>query len=144
MLKSIDPIITAPLLGALLEMGHGDELVIVDTNFPTYSVGRRVVEMPGMTATRVLEAILSLFPLDDFVDSPAATMRPRTPEDARVIFGEFQTACDAAEGRTITIEQVERFAFYERAKKAYVVIRSGERRLYGNIILTKGVIRTAA
>ena len=100
MLKNIDPILTAPLLSILKEMGHGDEIVIVDTNFPAYSVGQRVVHMPGLDAPRVLEAVLSLMPLDDFVDSPAATMRPIDPKDASAIFDLFQRACDKAEAQT--------------------------------------------
>ncbi len=141
MLKNIDPIITAPLLSVLKEMGHGDEIVIVDTNFPAYSVGERVIHMPGLEAPRVLQAILSLMPLDTFVDSPAATMRPIDPKDASAIFQLFQGACDSAEGTAVSIEAIDRFAFYDRAKKAYAVVQSGERRLYGNIILKKGIIR---
>ena len=143
MLKNIDPIITAPLLTALKEMGHGDEIVIVDTNFPAYANAStfEVIHMPGLSATRVLKAVLSLMPLDTFVDKPAATMKPGDPKDASAIFGEFQAECDAAEGRKVSIEAVERFAFYERAKASYAIIHSGERRLYGNIILKKGIIR---
>jgi L-fucose mutarotase len=141
MLKNIDPILSAPLLTALKEMGHGDEIVIVDTNFPAYEMGRRVIHMPGISATRTLKAILSLMPLDTFVDAPAATMKPIDPKDASAIFAEFQHECDAAEGRAVRIDAIDRFAFYERARKAYAVVHSGERRLYGNIILKKGVIR---
>lgn len=141
MLKSIDPIISAPLLSVLAEMGHGDEIVIVDTNFPAHAMARRLVDMPGIAAPRVLAAVLTLLPLDTFVPSPAATMRPIDPRDASAIFGEFQLACDAAEGRAVAIEAVDRFAFYDRARAAYAIVQCGERRLYGNIILTKGVVR---
>lgn len=141
MLKVIDPIVTAPLLGALMEMGHGDEIVIVDANFPLYSMARRPIAMPGLSATRVLEAILTLLPLDDFVEAPCATMTPVDRREAPAIFAEFQAACDAAEGRPIAIDSVERFAFYDRARAAYAIVQTGERRLYGNIILKKGVIR---
>jgi L-fucose mutarotase len=141
MLKNIDPIITAPLIAALKEMGHGDEIVIVDTNFPAYAMAREVIHMPGLSATRVLKAVLSLMPLDTFVEQPAATMKPIDPKDASAILAEFQAECDVAEGRKVSIEGVERFAFYERAKLAYAIIHSGERRLYGNIILKKGIIR---
>ncbi len=141
MLKNIDPIITAPLLSVLKEMGHGDEIVIVDTNFPAYSVGALVIHMPGLEAPRVLQAILSLMPLDTFVDSPAATMRPIDAKDASAIFQLFQSACDSAEGTAVSIEPIDRFAFYDRAKQAYAVVQTGERRLYGNIILKKGIIR---
>ncbi len=144
MLKNIDPIITAPLLTVLKEMGHGDEIVVVDTNFPASSVGQRIIHMPGLEAKRVVDAILSLMPLDTFVDSPAATMRPGDPKDASAIFQQFQDSCDKAEGRKVSVEPVERFAFYERARRAYAVVATGERRLYGNIILTKGIIRPDA
>jgi L-fucose mutarotase len=144
MLKNIDPILTPPLLSILKEMGHGDEIVIVDTNFPAHSVGQRVVHMPGLDAPRVLEAVLSLMRLDYFVDSRAATLRPIDPKDASAIFDLFQRACDKAEARPVRIEPVDRFAFYERAAKAYAVIQSGERRLYGNIILKKGIVRPDA
>ena len=144
MLKSIDPLITPPLLTILKEMGHGDELVIVDTNFPAYSMGSRIVHMPGIPAPRVLRAILSLMPLDDFVDSPAATMQPIDPKDATAVLAEFQAECDKAEGRPVPITAIERFAFYDRTRKAYAIVQSGERRLYGNIILKKGVVRPDA
>ena len=141
MLKNLDPIISAPLLTALKEMGHGDEIVIVDTNFPAYAVGKRIIHMPGVSAPRTLKAVLSLMPLDSFVDAPAVTMKPIDAKDASAVFAEFQAECDAAEARPVTIEEIDRFAFYDRAKAAYALIHCGERRLYGNIIVKKGVIR---
>lgn len=140
MLKGIDPVLTASLLATLEEMGHGDDIAIVDANFPAFSVGQTVVELSGVDAVRALEAILTLLPLDTFVDSPAATMAAVHPGAADEMFGLFQKTCDAAESKPVLIEEIERFAFYERAKGAYAVVKTGERRLYGNIILKKGVV----
>jgi len=140
MLKNLDPILSAPLLAALKEMGHGDEIAVVDTNFPAYAMNGRVLHMPGIAATRVVEAILSLMPLDTFVAAPAATMAQVDGKGPPAIFAEFQAACDKAEGRKVKVEEIDRFAFYERVKKCYALVHSGERRLYGNILLKKGVI----
>lgn len=140
MLKSINPLLTGDLLAILSDMGHGDEIVITDANFPAASIARRLVRMPGISATDVLRAVLSVLPLDDFVDRPAAAMD--APGQRPAIYPEFEAALKEAEGRTLTLEPVERFAFYERAKVAYAVIATGERRLYANIILKKGVLRT--
>ncbi|MIL09688.1 ribose ABC transporter [Salmonella enterica subsp. enterica] len=141
MLKGLDPILTGQMLLILQEMGHGDELVIADANFPAYAMGPSVVDMPGLESTRVLEAVLSLLPLDEFVDKPAGTMAAVHPGDADAMLALFQKTCDAAEGKPVAIEEVERFAFYERARDAYAIVLTGERRLYGNIIVKKGVVR---
>ena len=140
MLKGIDPVLTGKLLETLADMGHGDEIVIADANFPSFSVGQRVIELAGVDAARALKAILGVFPLDQFVDSPAATMAAVHQGAADEMFALFQTVCDGAEGKPVRIEEVERFAFYERAKGAYGVVKTGERRPYGNIILKKGVV----
>ncbi len=141
MLYGIDPILGPDLLHALRAMGHGDELVIVDANYPALSKSKRLVRLDGVDAVRVLDAVLSLMPLDDFVDCAAYTMQPvedpnAVPEVCR-LFGEVVET--RAPG--FAIGSIERFAFYERAEKTFVTIASGERRLYGNIILKKGVIR---
>lgn len=141
MLKRIDPILTGKLLRILRDMGHGDELVIADANFPARSNSERLVELPGLDAPRVLAAILSLLPLDEFVDRPAATMAAVSPGGADEMDALFQQVCDAAEGHKVTIEHVERFAFYERARRSYAIVQTGERRLYGNIIVKKGIVR---
>ena len=101
---------------------------------------RRLVRLPGSTATDVLDAVLSVLPLDDFVDRPAAAMD--APGERPAIYPAFEAALARAEGRPLELEPVERFAFYDRAKAAYAVIATGERRLYANIILKKGVLRT--
>lgn len=142
MLKGIDPIVSPELLTVLAQMGHGDELVIADANFPAVSMGRRVVRADGHTATAMLAGILKLLPLDDFVEAPAGVMRRvDKPNDEAAIWSEFQKHLDEAESRNIVIERIERFAFYERAKQAFAVVATGERALYGNLLLKKGVIR---
>lgn len=140
MLKNINPLLTGSLLEVLADMGHGDDLVIVDANYPSQASGVQVIDLPGISATDVAEAVLSLLPLDDFVDKPAAVME--APNDTPAIFGEFETIIEKAEGRRIAVDPIERFAFYDRASAAYAIIRSGEKRLYGNIIFKKGVIRS--
>lgn len=139
MLKTIDPLLTGQLLQILADMGHGDELVLGDANFPAAAVAQRLVQLPGHTATSVLQAVLSLLPLDDFVEQPAAVMA--CPDGQPAIYSEFTTLIHDCEGRALTLEPIDRFQFYDRAKLAYAVVSTGERRLYGNIILKKGVIR---
>jgi len=141
MLKNIDPLIDPDLLTVLAQMGHGDELAIVDANFPAVTMGRRVVRSSA-PAPRVLEAVLSLMPLDDFVDAPAAVMQVvGAPDEIPETVAEFQRAADRAEGRPVQFERIERFAFYERARSAFAVVATGETRLYGCILVKKGVIR---
>jgi L-fucose mutarotase len=139
MLKSINPLLTGDLLAILSDMGHGDEIVIADANFPAASIARRLIRLPGISATDVLAAVLSVLPLDDFVDRPAAAMD--APGQRPAIYSEYEAALKKAEGRAIVLEPVERFAFYDRAKAAYAVVATGELRLYANIILKKGVLR---
>ena len=142
MLKNLDPILSPELLMVLAAMGHGDELAIVDANFPAATMARRLVRLEAVGATRVLEAVLSLLPLDEFVDSPVAVMQvvgePETvPEPVR----EFQQAVDHAEAKSIKIASIDRFDFYERSRAAFAIVATGETRLYGNVLLKKGVIR---
>jgi L-fucose mutarotase len=139
MLKTIDPLLNGALLQILADMGHGDEIAIVDANYPASANAKRLVRLDGITATAALQAVLSLLPLDDFVEEPAAVMKPETGRPP--IADEFQTLIDEAEGKPILTTEMERPAFYERARGAYAMIATGERRLYGNIILVKGVIR---
>ncbi len=140
MLKSINPLLTGELLAILSDMGHGDEIVITDANFPADAVAQRLVRLPGISATDVLEAVLSVLPLDDFVDQPAAAMD--APGERPAIYPEFEALLEKAEGKALSLDAIDRFAFYDRSKEAYAVIASGERRLYANIILKKGVLRT--
>jgi L-fucose mutarotase len=142
MLKGLDPLLSADLLHVLRAMGHGDELVIVDANFPAASVARRLVRLDGVSATRALEAALSVMPLDDFADAPCARMQVVDDPDAvPEICQEFQTIIDRAEGGRFQLAKIERFAFYERARQAFAVAQTGETRLYGNVLLRMGVIR---
>jgi L-fucose mutarotase len=141
MLKRISPILSPELLYLIAQMGHGDELVIADANFPAVTNARRLVRADGLSVPAVLEAILQLFPLDSYVEKPAAVMRRvDKPGEKAPIWDTYQRLLDSAEGKHIAMEQVERFAFYDRAKQAFGVVATGEGALYGNIIIKKGVI----
>ncbi len=141
MLKLIDNILGPDLLRALRAMGHGDEIVIVDCNFPGDSVGPEIIRMEGIGAARIADAILSLMPLDDFVPDAAVRMEPvGNPNQIEPIFKEFDKVVAKHEPK-IKVIGMERFAFYERSKRCYAVVQSGERALYGNLILKKGIIR---
>jgi L-fucose mutarotase len=141
MLKRIPSILSPELLYLIARMGHGDELVIADANFPSVAIAKRLVRADGHGVPVILEAVLQLFPLDSFVDKPAAVMRRvDKPGEPAPIWNDFQRVLDSAEGRHIAVEQVERFAFYERARQTFGVVATGETALYGNIIIKKGVI----
>ena len=141
MLRGIDPILSPDLLHTLAAMGHGDEIVIADANFPGTSMGQRLVRSDGVSASDMLRAVLSLMPLDTFVDDPAVTMQvvgdpDAVPEAVR----DFQNIVNEVADTPVPLTGIERHAFYDRAKAAFAVIQTGETRLYGNIILKKGVI----
>lgn len=146
MLKGISPLLNADVLYALRAMGHGDHLIVADTNFPSDSIARqtrlgRLLRIDNVTAAEAVEAILSVLPLDTFVDDSAARMEiVDAPDEVPAVQQEVQTAIDAAEGKSWPMASVERYAFYERAKEAYCVIQTGERRFYGCFSFTKGVI----
>lgn len=140
MLKTINPLLTGDLLRVLSDMGHGDELVITDANFPAAAVAQRLIRLPQISATDTLAAVLSVMPLDDFVEEPTAAMD--APGERPAIYADFEALTKTAEGRDIGLELIDRFAFYDRAKAAYAVIATGERRLYANIILKKAVLRS--
>ena len=143
MLKNIDPVLSPELLSTLRAMGHGDELAIVDANYPAESSGRLVIRMDGIaSATRILEAVLSLLPLDEFVPCAAFHMQVVDDPTAQLpIFAEFRVLLERYEPRAARLEGIERFAFYERVKSCFAVLATGERRLYGNLILKKGIVR---
>lgn len=142
MLRDLNPLLSPDLLHALRAMGHGDEIVIVDANFPADSSGPICIRLDGIPATDVLEAVLSVMPLDDFVDDPALTMQVVGDAEAvPEIVGEFQAIIDRVADNPARIDTLERFDFYDRAATCYAVVQTGERRLYGNIILKKGVLR---
>ncbi len=146
MLKGINPLLNAEVLSALRAMGHGDDLIITDTNFPSDSVARqtglgKLLRIDNTTAAEAVAAVLSVMPLDNFVDDSAARMAVvGSPDDVPSVQQEVQTVIDAAEGKLWPMVSVERFAFYERAKQAYCVIQTGERRFYGCFAFRKGVI----
>ena len=145
MLKGIDPVLNAEVLHALRAMGHGDDLILCDTNFPARSVARRTVlgRLLRIDAAlpRVARAVLSVYPLDSFVDDAAARMEMvGKPDDIPEVQREVQAEIDRAEGKAWPMIGIERYAFYERAKQAYAVIQTGERRFYGCVALRKGVI----
>lgn len=145
MLKGIDPLLNADVLHALAAMGHGDDLIIADTNFPADSIARHTtVGRPlriDASAAAVTRAVLSLYPLDSFVDDAAARMEiVGKPDEIAQVQAEVQAEIDAAEGRPWPLAGIERYAFYERAKNAYCVIQTGELRFYGCFALRKGVI----
>ena len=142
MLKNLDPLLSAELLHALRQMGHGDEIAIVDANFPAFSMGPRVIRLDGVDAVRALDVILSVMPLDDFVDETAWRMQVvGAPEAQQPIFAEFRATVTLREGEGHKIGALERYAFYARAAKCFAVVATSERRLYGNIILKMGVVR---
>jgi L-fucose mutarotase len=144
MLKGLDPLLGTDLLSVLRAMGHGDELVIVDANFPAATMGRRVVRLDGVSAPRALEAVLTVMPLDDFVDEACARMQVvGDPDAVPEVCAEFQKVIDAAEGGRFRLAAIERFAFYERARQAFALVQTGEARLYGNVLLKMGVVRPA-
>jgi L-fucose mutarotase len=146
MLKGLDNRLNAEVLGCLRAMGHGDVLIISDTNFPADSIARQTVlghllRMENLTAGQAVEAVLSVLPLDTFVDDFAGRME--IVGDATTVppvQAEVQAAINAAEGRPRPMVGIERFAFYDMAKQAYAVIQTGERRFYGCFMLRKGVI----
>ena len=146
MLKGLNPLLNADVLYALRSMGHGDDLIIADTNFPSDSVARQTVlgellRIDNTTAAQAVEAVLSVMPLDGFVDDAAARMEiVGAPDEIPPVQQEVQAAIDAAEGKPWPMISIERYAFYERSKEAYAVIQTGERRFYGCIALRKGVI----
>jgi L-fucose mutarotase len=141
MLKNIPSILSPDLLKILMEMGHGDEIVIADGNFPSASVAQRLIRLDGHAIPEILEAMLRLFPLDSYVERPVGLMAV-TPGDPYkpVIWEEYKKVIQGSKEPFKEFESIERFAFYERAKKAYAVIATGESALYANMILKKGVV----
>jgi L-fucose mutarotase len=150
LLKSLDPLLNADVLYALRAMGHGDDVILCDTNFPADSVAKQTVHgkllrIDGVSAARVARAVLSVMPLDSFVDKPAGRMEiVGKPMEIPPVQAEVQVEIDKAEGKSWPMGSIERFAFYDLAKKAYCVIQTGETRFYGCFVFKKGVIPPAA
>lgn len=145
MLKGIPPILSPQLLKVLCEMGHGDRLVIADGNFPAESTGedRIVIRMDGHGVPEILEAVLRFFPLDDYAEFPVGLMKVVEGDRAETaIWDIYVNLLKTHSGKDETaVEHLERFVFYEEARKAYAVIATGETALYANIMLQKGVVR---
>ena len=146
MLKGIDPRLNADVLYALRAMGHGDVLIIADTNFPADAIARdttlgELLRMDNLTAAEAAEAVLSVLPLDTFVEDFAGRMEVvDAPAEVPPVQKEVQAAIDSAEGMHRALIGVERFAFYDLARESYAVIQTGERRFYGCFMFRKGVI----
>ena len=144
MLKGLSPLLSPELLKVLCEMGHGDELVIADGNFPAESIGKNaiVIRADGHGVPEMLDAILQLIPLDQYVDQPAALMKvvPGDPV-VPVIWDEYRALLKKHGEDPDKVEMMERFAFYDRAKNAYAVIATGETAIYANVLLKKGVVK---
>jgi len=143
MLKGISPVISPELIKILMEMGHGDEIVLADGNFPAAANAQRLVRSDGNGVSVLLDAILKLLPLDEYVTQPVALMSvvPGDPYQP-VIWDEYRNILRQNEPKFTDFEFVERFAFYERARKAFAIVASSEKALYANIILKKGVVRS--
>ena len=138
MLKGIPPVISPDLLKILAEMGHGDELVIADAHFPSHTLGQLVTRADAITSTNLLKAILKLIEPDQYVAKPVIMMQPVPGDTADPA---LLADCRAALGKDADrIDFLERFAFYEEAKKAYAIIATGETALYANVMLQKGVV----
>lgn len=141
MLKGIPPILGPDLLHVLRAMGHGDEIAIVDANYPAENAGPTVIRLDGLSASAVLDAVLMVMPLDTFVEEQAIGMevvgdakkREQTHKDFDKLVKQYEPGMKLA--------LIERFAFYDRVRSAYAIVQTGERRLYGNILLKKGIIR---
>ena len=139
MLRGLDPLLTPDLLHALASAGHGDRVAIVDANFPAAAIARRLMRAPGIAATAMLEAVLSVLPVDDFDPDPIAVMQ---------VVGDPTATPEAVHGFTSILQRhglavparLARHDFYRAAAEAFVIVQTGERRLYGNVLLTKGVI----
>lgn len=140
MLIGLDPLLSPDLLFTLASMGHGDEIALVDANFPAAALARRLIRLDGVDGSAALGAVLSVLPLDNFVERPASTMQVVGDPDALPpTVADFLEVL-AAYGSVAPVNPLERFDFYERARNAFAILITGERRPYGNILLRKGVV----
>ena len=139
MLKNVPSILSPELLKILMEMGHGDTIVIGDGNFPAAANAQRLVRLDGHGVTEILDAILKLMPLDTYVENPVSLMDNGDSENRPPIWKDYAEVIEKNEGKK-DFRLVERFQFYTEAKKAYAIIATGETAIYANIILQKGVV----
>jgi L-fucose mutarotase len=145
MLKLVSPAISPELMAVMMQMGHGDELILADANFPADSHAQRIVRADGIDLETLLPAILKFFPIDTFVAEQALVMQPVGSNVAEPeIWAMFRKELKAAERRDVPLTPVERFAFYDRAREAYAIVSTGSRAFYSNIILKKGVVSPEA
>ncbi len=142
MLKGIPSVLSPELLKILMEMGHGDEIVIADGNFPSAAIAQRLVRLDGHGVNEILDAVMQLMPLDTYVETPVGLMAVVPGDDVKpVIWDDYKATINKYESENCKIEFIDRFGFYERAKKAYAVIATGETAIYANILLKKGVVK---
>lgn len=141
MLKGIPSSISPELMHALMSMGHGDEIVLADGNFPAASNARLLIRADGHGVCPILKAIMKFFPLDTFVDDHAVVMAVVDPSAGEPpIWNDFRKILSDAEGRSVNLTPIERYDFYARSRKAYCIVATSESALYANLILKKGVI----
>jgi len=141
MLIGIDPLLNADILYILRAMGHGDELVIVDANFPLESSAKQFVRADGVDTPTMLRAVLGVLPVDTFGEDPLVSMAPvHDPNDEVPALRDLRQVIGQVDGGKWSLTLIERYAFYERTREAFAVIGTGERRFYGNILIRKGVI----
>ncbi len=145
MLKNISKLLTGDLLKCLCDMGHGDSVAIVDANYPAYTIGKKVLSFPGVSATDLLNAIVSLFPLDHIEAEPVLLMDMTQQDcltmDEPVIWRDFTDIIQNEYGCEKKIGKLSRTEVYKKSENSYCIIQTGEERLYGNILLIKGVIK---
>ena len=140
MLKGVSKLVSPELIKVLCEMGHGDEIVIADGNFPSETCGQRVVRADGLGGVEILDAVLSLIPLDTYSDENFMLMQTTNGDPTPEIWAKYDKVANKRD-KNVRKAEIERYAFYDRAKKAYAVIATGEQAIYANIILKKGVIK---
>ncbi len=141
MLKGIDPLLSPELLHILASMGHGDELALVDSNFPAVSHAKRLVRLDGTDLLTTVRAVLTVLPIDTFIEKPVGGMQMvETPDVIPDVQRDVFAAVNTAEARVVQVERIERFAFYDRVRNAFAVVATTELRPYGCVIFTKGVV----
>lgn len=140
MLRGIPPVVSPELMHVLMSMGHGDEIVIADGNFPAATNAKRLVRADGHGVPEILKAVAQFFPLDTFAQDNAVLMATGAGVQTPPIWSEFQRVLDESEGQPTKLTPIERFAFYERARNAFAVVATSETAIYANIILKKGVV----
>ena len=142
MLINIDPILSPKLLSTLRSMGHGDKLVLADANFPATSLAKRLIRLDGINIPNATKAILSVFPIDSFIEYPVTRMEiDNKPEEINDVHIDFINALKETSGEKWKIGTTERLQFYKEAKEAYAIVSTTDARAYGCFILTKGVIK---